>query len=157
MVIHIKLLILLCIYVLLSACGGFRAPGYVEPEFEKYVAVFETMYDINVDVNVKFSKLSWPTVAMCSRAFHMNSSDSVIEVDRDFWATASEHSKQFTIHHELGHCVFGLSHNDAIGKVGNYYNVPLSIMNKINFGYSSVFKDNEDYYYGELFSEYVNR
>lgn len=50
------------------------------------------------------------TIGLCNHRF--NEPNHVI-IDKDFWESASENSKELIVFHELGHCYLSRGHNDS--------------------------------------------
>jgi len=153
-----KILLFFSIIFIVGCAPGFE-PGVfaIDKRFSTQVSRFEQMYDIDVTVSVQMAKLAPPQLGVCYYAGRNNSTVNLVQIDEEYWDRATDIEKEFLIYHELGHCVFGLKHNDAYGKVGNYNSAPLSIMNTYNFGAYPVYVQNTNYYYNQLFQQYKVR
>lgn len=99
-------------------CGFLDNPREKEENInngvaEKQVTIFEKRYSVKsvqtetylVDSNYF---LKDPPVAKC----YTNSNH--IAVNREYWEEISKKKKQISITHELGHCVFDLSHDQKL-------------------------------------------
>lgn len=143
-----KLSFVVCTIILLSACGTFRsAKGiYIDPKFDSYVQLFENTYGIEVNVSIVFKDITDEDVA--GQCWY--TTPRKIEIDTPYWNEITELGREQLILHELGHCVLNLDHNDAVGTIGAWSNVPVSIMNSVHFGDAPWYRDNREYYLQEL-------
>lgn len=144
---------LLLIFLLLTSCSSIgpipqppRAPGEVEfktkevivdpvirngerieRDFIKHVEVFEKAYGDPVGIEMTFWTMPGDTLAVCfySPLFFYKPS---IQVDPEYWKSASEAEKEMTILHELGHCILGRDHVE-----GETAGVPHSLMHPNSF------------------------
>lgn len=134
--------------ILLSGCAGFKAnkPVYIDEAFRPYVTAFELRHNLVVNVSIVFKDIADDDVA--GQCWY--GSDRLIEIDTPYWAIITETGKEQLIEHELGHCVLNLDHDDTLGTVGAWHNVPLSIMNSTHFGDEPWYRDNREYYLQEL-------
>lgn len=145
-----KLSFVVCTIILLSACGTFRsAKGiYIDPKFDSYVQLFENTYGIEVNVSIVFKDIADEDVA--GQCWYYTNRPRMIEIDTPYWNIISEAGREQLIMHELGHCVLDLDHDDRVGTVGAWNNVPLSIMNSTHFGDEPYYSQNREYYLQEL-------
>lgn len=134
--------------VLLSGCAGFRAVQgiYIDKEFDSYVQTFETTYNIPVNVSIMFKDIADDTIA--GQCWY--SEPRKIEIDTPYWNEITELGREQLIMHELGHCVLNLDHDETIGTVGAWHNVPMSIMYPSHFGDDPWYRDNRAYYLQEM-------
>lgn len=145
---HLKLNRLILSLGLIS-CAGFKSVKYpyIDPMFYSYVELFETTYHIPVNVSIVFKDIADEDVAgQC-----WFTSPRLIEIDTPYWNEITDLGKEQLVLHELGHCVLNLEHNESIGTVGAWMNVPLSIMYPVNFGDEPWYGDNRAYYLQELY------
>lgn len=91
-----------------------------------------------------------PKIAGRCHRYSPNDPKNWIEFDEDYWNTLTYYGKEELVFHELGHCVYGLEHDERRGNVGIYSEVPLSIMYPVHFGSMNYYKENTNYYYKEL-------
>ena len=134
---------------LLGCANGFKTEFiYIDSAFQSYVDLFKELTNKPVNVSLVFnSNLEQNRVGLCWRT---NGLGDRIEIDPDYWKSISEAGKEQLILHELGHCVLGLGHNDQLGQVGEWRNVPLSIMHSIHFGDYLFYLENREYYLKEF-------
>lgn len=135
-----------------AACGQPESPeitkkqSYIEPEFEYFVSIFELEQNVNVDIEMKFAKLEYPSVGMCYYHQYQDGTREFvnIEIDPDYWQSTSETRKEVLLFHELGHCVLGRDHDEQ----RIYYTVPKSIMYPYLF--EQAYQTHRSYYVEEL-------
>jgi hypothetical protein len=117
--------------MLLLLCGCSRGLHHdvvgIDPAFQPIYDNFGATYGMHVTIPIGFAHLASPMDAQC-RIFEDGYRQ--IEVDANFWATATDSQKEQTVYHELGHCVFGRTHNRLFFPDG----CPKSIMNPYTFG-----------------------
>ena len=138
----------LILVLVLSSCQPFTVHN-INPEFRDNVQLFESLYNIKVNVSIRFSDNLSSNVNGKCKAFVPNYAGNIIEINSSFWDNSNFYGRQQVLLHELGHCVLGLKHRDTM-----LNGIPTSIMNSYSFGNSSIYKDNLQYYYNEL---YVNK
>ena len=94
------------------ACSTENA-SFVDPEFEEYVdQFFEEAQKRNLDISrddYTFSVNFGEEVAL--GVCFLNSDR--IEINRFYWGTLSDLTRQYLIFHELGHCILERLHDDA--------------------------------------------
>lgn len=138
------------LFLLSFGCGpGFKTEFiFIDPAFEPYAQLFEELAGRPVNVSLVFkSNLGQNRVGLCWRT---NGQGDRIEIDPDYWANISEPGREQLIMHELGHCELGLGHDDRLGQVGDWPNVPLSIMHSVHFGDYDFYLANRLYYLQQL-------
>lgn len=87
------------------------------------------------------------TVGLCNH--RLNEPNHVI-IDREFWASASENSREMIIFHELGHCYLARGHKDVAKNDGTC----ASIMRSGNGGCVDFYTNsNKSKYLDELYTE----
>ena len=124
-------------------------PTVVEPSIQPYLDRFELLYKADVSIRIEFGDLKSPTAAVCNT---WSDGYRDIDVNEEMWRKEGDLGREQVIFHELGHCILSRGHNDTLTTVGAYKNAAKSIMNSYTFGDSFVYKDNNSYYYTELFS-----
>jgi hypothetical protein len=144
-----NLLSKLLIFLILNSSCGVKSPSQrktiIDPEFVDLVELFEKEQNENVDIDISFKELDYPTVGLCWWQTRSASRQGIeIEIDPDFWFESSDVKKEELLFHELGHCILNRDHLDE--KI-NYY-VPKSIMYPYVFGYA--YTKYRSYYVDEL-------
>lgn len=71
------------------------------------------------------------------------------------WERLPVEAKEMLTFHELGHCILGRQHEDAMIEVKGEQ-VPKSLMNSYNFS-PKIYQSHRDYYLDELFSVSASR
>lgn len=146
---------LLPIILFLLSCQTFQIAqkvSYETEELRKYAELFEKYSRIIepdnpteiTSLTIRFADLASPRIGLCSLWVGL---PPVIEIDRTYWAKASDTEKEVIMLHELGHCVLRRDHIDTLNANGE----PISIM----YPNSSVFRiylESKRYYLFELFS-----
>ena len=134
--------------ILFSGCAGFKAnhPVYIDEAFRPYVTAFEERHSMTVNVSIVFKDIEDEDVA--GQCWYR--SNRLIEIDTPYWNVISELGREQLVEHELGHCVLNLDHDERLGTVGAWNNVPLSIMYPVHFGDETYYRDNREYYLQEL-------
>ncbi len=112
--------------VLFSACG--RAP--VDPAFQPYVDEFEqAMSDNNVrdgvNVEIVFGDTGSAQNGLCHRE---GGQTPKISISRPVWNSFMDHQRRILIYHELGHCVLGREHTEAMHEDADGSSYPDSLM-----------------------------
>ena len=120
----IKLLSLLFISILISACG--KEKSFVDPElqplFNEFMEVSRS-YGHNPKTSnliVNFGSLSGNKAGACKevKTLYINGTKTQKEVivDREFWDGSTTATQEIIMFHELGHCLLGQGHdnNDSI-------------------------------------------
>lgn len=132
------------VFVLTVGCGQNNSNRYVEPELEQYVQDFESVYGV-ITFRVQFSDdLKGTTLGNC--LLTSSPINNVVSVRRD-WFEANRlnyYAVHQLIFHELGHCAFGLEHDDRHDEHG-----PLSIMSTYALDAAYYF-ENFEYFRGEF-------
>ena len=126
-----KLFTIFLILLLNLGCAQIQRP-MVNDEFTPYVKDFELIvnnkqYDYKLqNLTILFEDIpstgdGYQTVAYCSMMFTDKPS---IYVDRKQYQYATPMSRQFTLLHELGHCVCNRFHTEnSVGVVGFFENI----------------------------------
>lgn len=115
-----KILILLFILCSCSSNSQVIKPSFVDEEFKPYVQEFKLIiknpkYDNRVKnitiifTDIPSAKKGYKTLAYCNMMFTEN---PVIYVDRSYYYSATPMSQQFTLLHEMGHCVCNRFHTE---------------------------------------------
>lgn len=135
--------------LMLAACGAPLKSAkytYIDQEFVKYVELFENRYKMSVHATIVFKDIVDEDVAgQCTYSY-----PRLIEIDTPYWLDIDEYGREQLVLHELGHCILNLDHDETIGTVGAWTNVPMSIMYPIHFGSEPWYRDNREYYLQEL-------
>jgi hypothetical protein len=145
--------------LLSNACGSYTetivTKNTIDPEFVSYVKKFEQEQNEDVYVDVTFKKIEPPAVGLCWR-YEDTKTGVSIEIDPDYWFSATETKKEVLIFHELGHCILGRDHEEE--KL--YYTVPKSLM--FPYVFETPYMLYRSYYVDELknpntlLTDYVN-
>lgn len=143
-------MIIAVISIFTISCGPkYPKNGYETNEaFKPFVSSFEQNMSVKNRVPVVFKNLEGSNIGLCHR-YANNVSANWIEIDEDYWSYLDDMGKEELIYHELGHCVFGLDHDDSeININGN--TIEKTIMNSYHFGYRWYYQTYRDYYIDEL-------
>jgi hypothetical protein len=151
----------------LIGCGEepptVKVKANIDSEFKQYVDLFEMEQDVNVNIDIQFNEMYFPTIGKCYYAFYIDGPHESerlnlnVEIDPIFWQEATDTEKEVLIFHELGHCVLNRDHDESIIAE---YEIPKSIMYPVIF--DSPYKNNRRYYVDELknqkilFTDYLN-
>lgn len=152
-----KLLLLLAVTVLVAACGRPPLPVYqIETEFQPFVIEFEQAYNVKVNVGIVFndSLAKDQGISGVCHSYNTNNIHNWIEIDTNYWNYSNYYGKQQLIYHELGHCVLGLQHDNRLGTIGIYTNIPLSIMYYRSMGNNIYYSIYNEYYITHLGDNY---
>ena len=111
-----------------------------DKEFEPYIQEFSNIikdsknhYKIKKTKIVfhKFKVKEGSNYMVLGKCYGMFSNTYLIRISEDYWKEASFISKQFTIYHELGHCVCNLFHTDTShGSSGTFENILYKLKNE---------------------------
>lgn len=135
----------------LYGCGQAPKPIKVDPFLAPYLDSFKQ--DIGVDpegISVNFANTEdynnplGETIGEC--IIDEEDNTRTIQIDKDYWDTASLSSKQELMYHELGHCALALQHINTT----KTDTCPTSIMNAYEFGESPCYMTETVYYLNEL-------
>jgi len=89
---------------------GFKAEAtipYVERSIELYKLYGKSAYVSKINaLEIRLANLSGKHIGLCYPF------QDKIELDRDFWITATDAEKEEVMLHELGHCVLDLDHSE---------------------------------------------
>ena len=106
------------IMFLLCSCGVNLTNVSIPLAIAPYSAAFEQRHVIH-GIQWKFDSLPNPVIGRCTLASHL------IELDVTYWASATDTQREETVTHELGHCILGRGHDNAVNAQGT----PVSLMN----------------------------
>ena len=99
----------------------------IDSEFESYYNEFSSIYGEDVNyISITFTTIEKHTVGKC-----LIYSDGMkrIVIDKDSWEEFDDSTREVLVFHELGHCHFGRKHDDSVFSMGDFENIPESIMN----------------------------
>lgn len=147
-----KLFKLIILTLFISSCQHANQ-YYVDQELKEYVKAFESMYNVKATFNIIMTDDLPNEKAGICRYYSPNNPSNIIYINRRYWSYSNKFGREQVLFHEMGHCYAGLRHNSTTGTIGYYNNAPKSIMNDTSFGNRSVYKDNLNYYYKELWQE----
>lgn len=138
--------VLLVLTIIISAnCGGSSNKEFNIKGFDVYYLAFvlETGRPTdNLVITFGDTSPGGPTaVGFC----RMGGYTPRVTIDKTFWDKSNEDMRYELIYHELGHCILGREHNNAV--LVNHR--PASIMNSHLFN-PNIIKQNHDYYIREL-------
>lgn len=139
---------LLATLLVLTGCSLFHhANRSIRPvELVPYIESFEEYSNMSITVDFYFVDLEDNYIGKCyQREFYQ-----YILVDKSWWDSASDLSKEQLIFHELGHCVLLKKHNT--NKLPDW--CPESIMNPYHIG-NYCYGKYRDYYLEELFGPQI--
>ena len=75
----------------------------------------DTLSDQIASIGFDAGSLSYPVVGQCDMpVIETHERDRTIKVSRKFWENASHSDRMFLLCHEIGHCQYGLGHDDSI-------------------------------------------
>ena len=138
------------VFLLVGCAEHYEIDHRITPsDFKEFIELFESITNTYVNVRVVFGELGDKIYGKC---YYYSFGDpyNYIEINKNHWDLYSYETREQLILHELGHCVMGLAHNENLGKIGELYNQPLSIMYPYTFGYRYVYQNNKAYYFNEL-------
>jgi hypothetical protein len=146
--------VVLFVALLTAACGSDipdksndRPFNSSDPAFSEYYESFEERHSTKiVDIPIRFGSVGGYGRAAC---YQMKDGKSYIKVDKVFWTSASDASRQQVIDHELGHCHYKImTHDNTMLENG----MPASIMNANVFNRQQLehWLDNQNYYINDL-------
>ncbi len=132
----------LTVFILLCGCqrGQHHDIVGIDPAFQPYYDEFGAIYKMYVGVPIGFVNQPSPRDGVC---MVLEDGYRQIEVDPKDWQGFSELERKALVFHELGHCVFGRTHNRWPLVDG----CPYSIMNPVTLG---------DWCMSNHFDHYVN-
>lgn len=114
-------LIILVVILICVSCSKFKIIkeyDNVDPEFDSYVEEFAQVSDGKYSperlnsLTIGFtSKFEEEVYAVCNQAFNVNE----IDVNRNWWKSASYQDRYQVMMHEMGHCVLQRQHSDFPG------------------------------------------
>jgi hypothetical protein len=82
----------------------------VNPDLQKYFDSFTAGTGVGFsDLPAGFADLESPMIGVCV----MIGDHRWVYIDKSFWAQANEEERRAVVHHELGHCVLDLPHDEA--------------------------------------------
>lgn len=138
-----------CLVLLfLTMCACQRGPQYkgmifgIDPTFQSYYDSFGAHYGIKVQVPIAFVSQAAPRIGEC---ITYDNGHRQIEIDPVFWMNTDAATREELIDHELGHCIFGRTHNHSYLADG----CAASIMNPYVFG-NPCFANHKSDYLNEL-------
>lgn len=117
-------------------------PKVTDPIFNAHISKFEDLYNIDVNTPIVFGDVG-EYAGVC---YIYSNGYTEIQINEKNWSFLTKEQKEQLIFHELGHCVFGLDHND------NHDNgCPESIMRSYMFSPSEI-----DSCYKPFFDDYID-
>ena len=120
-----------------------RQGTHVDPDVAPYVADFEDIYGVVIwDIPITFDDLEGNYIGICRT---WDNGYREIFLDKDNWENSYEIERYAVVFHELGHCQFGLKHNNSVMEDGCAY----SLMNEYQPSLSCLQK-HWDHYVKEL-------
>lgn len=146
--------IYLLTFLCLVSCGPKFHYHSMDPEFLAYSDKFETAFEVDNQVPIIFGNLNGRTVGVCHQ-YSPNNPANWIEIDPEYWENLSDYGRESLIFHELGHCVFGLTHDDELVYKDGIW-IEKSIMNSFHFGEMWYYETYNQYYIDELMSKTFN-
>jgi hypothetical protein len=144
---------------MLLGCGVFEENDFKQkpnkdfdwvssPELNNYLIKFSKYYKVQTShIATEFTILKDDVVGYC---WWFDDGSRKIEIDSNFWIKASDDEKEDLVWHELGHCALNLKHDSNLIDIGNYNQIPKSIMNPYVFGQMPYYSDYKIYYFDEL-------
>lgn len=138
----------LMIIPLLFLCACQRGPQYkdmffgIDSTFQPYYDAFGSHYGLVIKIPIAFVSQPTPKVGECMT---YDNGHRQIEIDPAYWISADAPTREELIDHELGHCVFGRTHNHSYLADG----CPASMMNPYVFG-DPCFTNHKTDYLNEL-------
>lgn len=138
---------------LLSACGDSKYEG-MDDRVIPYVQRFEQ--DMKIDLS--YSKMSIniaPLKGDLTGVCYLTETGDYKHITLDpIWLNGSDLSKEETVYHELGHCVYRMGHlDDKITEPQYGTQIPGSIMNSYTIGGTWYYKEYRQKYI-EAFKKY---
>lgn len=88
-----------------------------DPYIQRYVA--EKGYGLHYDIPIGFTHIDGDIIGVCTR---WSNGYRQIEIDIDYWNSASEQFRLSLIAHELGHCDLNRDHSPYMSSIMYYQN-----------------------------------
>lgn len=106
-----RIIILLILLFIATACGKGLTTHYIDPELEPYMQAFSDKYEVSLkNAVVVFDESPLKeTLGTCNFG--------LISINREFFNKASEASRRILVFHEAGHWI-GWGHDDHYDKYG---------------------------------------
>ena len=123
-----KILTLVLLALNLIACAETEFDS-TDPEFIPYLIELNEMSieftgkPINYNMPINFKQISSSEEARCTNKKGFMSSSQEIYVNPENWDLAMDERKLAILLHEIGHCVYGLDHDDSANPAGGHNSV----------------------------------
>lgn len=124
-----KYIFLLSILQLVISCGPNKGGFATDPRsFKNTNSIFEPYINLYIenkrsglyyDIPVQFGELDGLTIGLCTR---WSNGYRQIEIDKEYWDSASERYRLSLIAHEFGHCDLLKDHSPSIDSIMYYQN-----------------------------------
>lgn len=121
--------ILLLISLFLVGCASNLDPSKTidprtvshDPTFNSYVETYIAQKGASLyyDIPIAFTNIEGQTIGICTR---WSNGYRQIEIDKEYWDSASERYRLSLIAHELGHCDLLKDHSPSIDSIMYYQN-----------------------------------
>lgn len=129
-----KKTIIFLLFLTMQSCSGMTFPRFtpkqkgVDKEFEPFIQEYKNVIGLHAHsdrfkkLNMNFANLESPTIGMC---WWTMDGQYEIEIDRNYWYGTyyTYIDKQFTIYHELEHCIRYRLHTNRKLKIKNIIDV----------------------------------
>jgi hypothetical protein len=142
MILWIKILILT---TLLSSCSH---AGMYPVDVNNHIKTFEAKCNCKISVPIYFKPIENSTAVGICYGFRQLFVFQYIVIDSNYWDTADQYDQESLLFHEIGHCVYGLDHDDSTYSFLEDYR-PKSIMHPYTFYQYKYYRDE---YIQELFT-----
>lgn len=123
----------------------------IDQAFHPYVSVFEEHYGNQVTfVDMVFTQqIGGKVIGQCTIPDQDKQFRRLIRIDRQVWDLIPDYVREALVFHELGHCVLGRQHDDAVDDNG----CADSLMHPYINVAVTCYKKERDKYLNELFSQ----
>ncbi len=130
--------------------GGSKIDEGLRPYYDSFLFEAEsrniTLPDSVLNINLIFTDINNSNVlGQCN---HNPDSPDVVQIDRFYWRTFDEPTREFVVFHELGHCILDRGHKDSVDSNGNCISLMHSSVGICKFEFTG---ENRKKYIDELF------
>lgn len=143
------------IFILLSACGGLPKHDNraVDPILEPYVTKIEKMFAFKVSYFIKLDNLNDNLAGVC---FLPSNGVTIDKPYFEYYEFIFPLANEALMLHEIGHCSFGLRHDDATFSTNSVVpetlrGCPVSVMTSVTN--EGCYSANREYYLNEYASK----
>lgn len=146
---------IICCWLGLSACEKEQAiPLKVDEALQPYFERFDQEARLRgFDFSIEMEELEADIIGIdrdgvLGQCHYSEQAPNIVEVDDEFWASATDLEKEYVVFHELGHCVLGRNHDDGRNGDGTCSSIMQSGLTSCRVSYNAA---NRAAYIDELF------